>query len=333
MKVVDYSRLLLENHCARDERRTLDDEVYRDSYSVQFRARDGAKRHFQEVVKIGDGALLIVTDRLESAATRSLQLVNDSDWIHVQFRLDGGGTEYCPGGTYVETPPNSCIVARYPENCRIERSVESGSRWRFACLFMRPKGFAELLDLGSGALPPAVAWLADEGHLDFTAQTMPLRPAMSIAVNDLLACSLTGPARRAYVRGKSIELLSFVLGEFSEPPKDRCIGADLSDADCRRLAMAWSLLTSDEAPWVSLNDLARQVGLNRSKLASGFKQVYGVTACRLWRDTQLDRARARIQTGAVSVTDAALMMGYTDPSSFTRAFARRFGVPPKDCKH
>jgi len=83
---------------------------------------------------------------------------------------------------------------------------------------------------------------------------------------------------------------------------------------------------------LTLAALARRVGLNRTKLALGFKEIYGTSVQAYWRDARLSRARELLQNAGARVTDIALTLGYSELSSFTRAFSRRYGVLPKALK-
>ena len=83
---------------------------------------------------------------------------------------------------------------------------------------------------------------------------------------------------------------------------------------------------------LTLSNLARKVGINRTKLALGFKAVYEVTVQTFWRNAKLDRALQMLREDEVSVTEVALSLGYSELSSFTRAFTRRFGMVPRQCK-
>ena len=83
---------------------------------------------------------------------------------------------------------------------------------------------------------------------------------------------------------------------------------------------------------LSLASLARRVGLNRTKLAQGFKATYGDSVHAYWRDLRLTHARELLKSGRVSVTEAAFSAGYADISAFTRAFTNKFRVGPKGFK-
>jgi AraC-like DNA-binding protein len=76
-------------------------------------------------------------------------------------------------------------------------------------------------------------------------------------------------------------------------------------------------------------DLAERLGISRRHL---FRQLNaeGTTCQRIVDDVKFSRARHLLAAGDAAITEIALALGYPDPSSFTRAFARWSGVPPKE---
>lgn len=307
-------------------------EVYRDDRGVQYRSLHNAVPFFHEIVRLGEDAFLLATDCSGGADAVARQVVDQGDWIHFQFRLDGDGYESVPQSGLVKTPPKSCIVARYPKDSVIERRVIAHPRRRFVCLFMRPTAVATLLDACPSRFPDAARWLADDEDNRAAAMVMPLGARMTMAATEVLSCGYSGVARRGFLRARSIELIAAVLEALEAKASERSATQRLSAHDRARISLAHALLDDEDEGLWTLGGLARRVGLNRSTLAAGFKQVYGVPVRKFWREKNLNRARQLLETGEMSVTELALLAGYADTSSFTRAFSRHFGVAPSACK-
>lgn len=101
------------------------------------------------------------------------------------------------------------------------------------------------------------------------------------------------------------------------PPRDR-----------RPLQRVRDLLISELArPW-TLDDLAREAGLTQKRLKSGFKRMYGFSVYAFLKEQRLLEARRLIESGELNVTQAAVVVGYTNPSHFSQLFLRRFGIQP-----
>ena len=84
-------------------------------------------------------------------------------------------------------------------------------------------------------------------------------------------------------------------------------------------------LTAD----LSVDCLAEKFHLNRSYLMHLFKAETGFTILNYVTEKRLFLAKQYIKTG-MSVTQACYSCGFSDYTSFYRAFRRRFGVSPKD---
>jgi len=288
----------------------------------------------QEVVRIAEGALLFASDF--SPADRQLlhqQVIKDSDWVHIQFRIQGGGHERVSTRDVVETPDQSCVVVRYPQNSVVDRAIHVADSFRAACLLLRPRAITELLDTSVARLPEQTQWIAREESLQLHVTVLPLSSAMQLAVNDILSCPFRRTARRAYMRAKALELLSSVVhGLDHSAPTSHAGGVRLTRLDLEKLDQARRVMSQELDSAMTLATLARRIGLNRTKLAFGFKELYGISVQAYWRDQRLSRARELLQAGEVPVTEVALSSGYSELSSFTRAFSRKFGLVPRSVR-
>ena len=115
MQAIDYSELLdpAKLQAVVPQGAAQADGLYGQGEGVQFSLRYQEGRIFQEVVRLSEGALLLASENTIGDAQSYHQVVTDSDWLHIQFRISGGGREIFPQSGVVETPNHSCIVARY----------------------------------------------------------------------------------------------------------------------------------------------------------------------------------------------------------------------------
>jgi len=336
MQPIDFSGLLDAKKAAvvLPANAQLSYDAYGAEDGVQFKCADANEDQLiQEIVRIDEEAFLLATDCSARSERTHLQVVSRSDWVHIQFRLAGGGRERVARADTIETPDNCCIIARYPKNALIERCLDKAERWRAVCLLMTPTALIQLLGAPTSSLPGAIQWLTSSDSGEQLSKTIPLHSGFALAGNDILSCSLRGRTRHMYMRAKFQELLSIVLDALERRAAgERRASVKLSAADLHRIAQARMIMIEDLDCPMTLAQLARAVGLNRTKLALGFKHVHGSSVQVFWRDIRLSRARALLQENGARVTDVALRMGYSELSSFTRAFNRKFGILPRDCK-
>ncbi len=78
----------------------------------------------------------------------------------------------------------------------------------------------------------------------------------------------------------------------------------------------------------TLPEISKEVGCSPHYLSRIFSQETGTTISRYLRDLRLDRAAGILKTGQSNVTEAAMEVGYSSLSHFSKAFAERFGVCP-----
>ena len=77
--------------------------------------------------------------------------------------------------------------------------------------------------------------------------------------------------------------------------------------------------------------MAREMAMSRSKLFELMKQETGKAVMEFVRDLRLEYAARRLEAGD-SVAEITYACGFSDPSSFRRAFTNKYGVTPSQYK-
>lgn len=73
--------------------------------------------------------------------------------------------------------------------------------------------------------------------------------------------------------------------------------------------------------------LSKQLGMSRSSLQRRLSEM-GVTITDLREDIVFKRAKQALSDSSISITELSLMLGYSESSSFVRAFKRASGITP-----
>lgn len=79
-----------------------------------------------------------------------------------------------------------------------------------------------------------------------------------------------------------------------------------------------------------LDELAREVGLNRNRLNEEFRLLFGDTIFAWQREQRLQEARRLLKQNIYSIQVIADKTGHLSYSAFSRAFKQRFGQSPQD---
>ncbi|HEY1143474.1 MAG TPA: AraC family transcriptional regulator [Sphingomicrobium sp.] len=168
--------------------------------------------------------------------------------------------------------------------------------------------------------------------LDFADQTVRYLPAslstIALAIRD---CALQPAAALPYRLAKSIELLCDILNAHRAGTlAEAAAPAALAQRDVERIAAARRIIDENWSEKLTLCQIARECGLNRSKLAKGFRELYHCTVTEALVERRLAEARRQLISTDLPVGLIGYRSGYRNNASFSRAFCRRFGVPPSN---
>lgn len=83
---------------------------------------------------------------------------------------------------------------------------------------------------------------------------------------------------------------------------------------------------------ITLDEVARYVGMNRSAFCSFFKQQTGKTYFTYLNEMRIEEASRLLKEGRMSVSDVCFACGFNDISYFSRTFRRLKGCPPSECR-
>ena len=107
----------------------------------------------------------------------------------------------------------------------------------------------------------------------------------------------------------------------------------LSAEDTRRLVEARRLIGTKFSEKLTLGSIAKACGLNRTKLARGFRELFDCSIAEALAERRLNWASSELTAGAMSVAQIAYSAGYLSHASFSRAFAKHYGVSPRQWRH
>ncbi|MGO1282245.1 MAG: helix-turn-helix domain-containing protein, partial [Psychrobacter sp.] len=79
---------------------------------------------------------------------------------------------------------------------------------------------------------------------------------------------------------------------------------------------------------LTISLLSQRVGINECYLKQQFKQQTGKTIGQFIRELRMQEAMRLLLDEYKSVQETAWYVGYHDPSNFSKAFAKFYGVTP-----
>ncbi|MBX2844712.1 MAG: AraC family transcriptional regulator [Saprospiraceae bacterium] len=154
-----------------------------------------------------------------------------------------------------------------------------------------------------------------------------MNPKMMSVVEDIFNNSFSGKNRMLFFRSQVTALLSHFFGhvatEYQSP---------LTEQERLKLIEAQQILLSDLEHPPSLSELAHQIGWNTFKLKKNFKAWFGLPVFKYLQNERLTKAHALISQQKMTIQEAAWEVGYDSLSSFSNAFAKKFGFRPSQLK-
>lgn len=98
----------------------------------------------------------------------------------------------------------------------------------------------------------------------------------------------------------------------------------------RRLELAKEVLEAGDGEAPNMDAVAQQCALSGPHLFRSFKKAYGVSPYQYLLQRRIEQAAALLQAKDRTVTEVALLCGFADGASFSKAFKKMKGMSPRD---
>lgn len=159
-------------------------------------------------------------------------------------------------------------------------------------------------------------------------------------VQQIRCCPYSGTTKRMYLQAKALEIMSLQLApvlaggaawkehQSAEPE----ILPKLKSQTIAKLHYAQEIIRSrlDNPP--THLELSQQLGLSDRTLRRGFRSLFGTTIVGYLTDLRLQQAELLLRNTDRSVADIANYVGYAHLGYFARAFRRKYGINPSECR-
>lgn len=233
-----------------------------------------------------------------------------------EIRAKGGGALFLPGtaGLYFQREAELSATRRAEE-----RHLFVTVRWA------RPFIERTLGQRGPGLVPAARDWLTGRLPASAVGAVRDLSAAERVLALHLRRPPLCEAALPIWYRAKTLELAANFLFD-SRPAQGAAPANPIAPGDLVRQAM--SILAENPAEPPPLEELARRVGASPFHLSRLFSKHAGTTIPRFIRKLRVERAAELLASGGCNVTEAAIEVGYSSLSHFSKAFCEIMGCCP-----
>ena len=254
------------------------------------------------------------------------------------FTLSGKGAIHVPERKAVEICEPGHLVA-LPPGCRHQSrwAIQKGEPWRMIVvdfdLALDPGQVlvesGETVDL---AFSPFYEHFFVRGHSGFRLETAEHAPAMEI-LNEIArvlsarqygicADIVAGLLRAISLFSRGLRRAGLADGRHLVPPM---LSKEATLLKARALMEQGEMLDTG-----CVARIAHTIGMSKSHFIREFSRAYGTTPKQYSLDVLMRRAAVLMARTDVIVKEAAFHLGYEDPSSFSRAFHKCFGLSPAE---
>ena len=154
-----------------------------------------------------------------------------------------------------------------------------------------------------------------------------MTPEIQSIVDQVFHTRYEGKAKMLFFKSQMTSLLAHFFGQLSMM-SEKTIPQD----ERNRLLQAKEILSEKLETPPSLSELSRKIGLNTFKLKKNFKELFGVPVFKYLQNERLTKAQELLRNQKMTVQEAAWHVGYDSLSSFSNAFAKKFGFRPSAIK-
>lgn len=171
------------------------------------------------------------------------------------------------------------------------------------------------------------------GMPDFTTKNTQTSIEMIHVLSQIKNAHLMGNACDIYTESKVLELLALqVQNDINYKENSNCNRfKNISDIERIHEAKRLLILNLNQSP--TIPELSKQVGINECKLKYGFKEVYNKTIYQYLFEHKMNLAQNLLLNTSYTVYEIAYQCGYDEPSHFSNAFKRKYGINPRDYRN
>jgi AraC-like DNA-binding protein len=187
------------------------------------------------------------------------------------------------------------------------------------------------LELPRDVIAKTLLALADAdvapGSEHATAFVSPIDPAVEDNIVRYLR-AIDDPMERRVIAPLSMEELVFRLLRTGAAAVLRAVVVQGRDVDAIQQAMHYMRERATHP--LSVEDVARHVGMSASHFAHRFRAVARTSPMRYLKQLRMQNARTLLLANQLRVSEVALRVGYESASHFTRDFKSCFGATPAE---
>jgi AraC-like DNA-binding protein len=136
--------------------------------------------------------------------------------------------------------------------------------------------------------------------------------------------------RKLFLEGLAYQILCHQILQYQDDKKEEGNRTLLRSSELKQINHISSLIESNISDVPTVENLAREAGLNINKLQEGFKKLYGSTVNNYVQKVRLDAAYNLLTKTELSISEIVNAIGLSSKSYFSKIFKERHGIAPSE---
>ena len=164
-------------------------------------------------------------------------------------------------------------------------------------------------------------------------KSYPLDHQLNLITSNIISLNVHDAVYVALAKSKAVELITNALDRLlSHSHSEEDSPVKLRAKDREAIKLARDILIANLAEPPSIRELCSAVGVNRNKLNYGFRELFGQSPANYLEEHRLEQAYIRLRDSDDLIYRIADEVGYSNQSSFSTAFKRKYGLTPKEAR-
>jgi AraC-like DNA-binding protein len=160
-------------------------------------------------------------------------------------------------------------------------------------------------------------------------KVMPVNARVKVILQQILHHSHEGLWEKVHLQSKSLELLLMAAENMAEKQEETFVCRFLANPEDReKIQQAKEIILQHLEDPLTIKELSRKIAMNECYLKKGFKEMFGTTIYDYFQKERMGRAKFLLYEKGLSVSEVAVMMGYSCISHFSTAFKKHTGLKP-----
>ncbi|MDP2687462.1 MAG: AraC family transcriptional regulator [Aequorivita sp.] len=156
----------------------------------------------------------------------------------------------------------------------------------------------------------------------------------SLGIADILTEMLEFPAenftRKLFLEGMAYQILTHQILQYQDDKNEEGNRTLLRSSELKQINHISSLIESNISDVPTVENLAREAGLNVNKLQEGFKKLYGTTVNNYLQKKRLDAAYNLLTKTDLSISEIVNAIGLSSKSYFSKIFKEKYTISPSE---